>query len=94
MLDRLSLDVAALHATDSALHLGGLVTLEGEPPSRRLLLKHLRGRIAPLLLLGNRVAVADLRIRRPLGFGGVPASGASRGARLWWGHGERARPGG
>ncbi|MFC9700587.1 wax ester/triacylglycerol synthase domain-containing protein [Streptomyces sp. NPDC056943] len=56
VLDRLSLDVAALHATDSALHLGGLVTLEGEPPSRERLLEHLRRRIARIPELTHRLA--------------------------------------
>ncbi|MFD0151005.1 wax ester/triacylglycerol synthase domain-containing protein [Streptomyces sp. NPDC127132] len=56
VLDRLSLDVAALHATDSALHLGGLVTFNGEPPSRGRLLEHLRGRIARIPELSHRLA--------------------------------------
>ncbi|MFF7774564.1 wax ester/triacylglycerol synthase domain-containing protein [Streptomyces tanashiensis] len=56
VLDRLSLDVAALHATDSALHLGGLVVLEGEPPSRVRVLEHLRRRVGLLPELAHRLA--------------------------------------
>ncbi|MCX4980726.1 wax ester/triacylglycerol synthase domain-containing protein [Streptomyces sp. NBC_00572] len=56
VLDRLSLDVAALHATDSALHLGGLVVIDGEPPSRARVLDHLRRRLDLLPELGHRLA--------------------------------------
>ncbi|MFI6418138.1 wax ester/triacylglycerol synthase domain-containing protein [Streptomyces sp. NPDC050842] len=56
MLDRLSLDMAALHATDSALHLGALVTLEGEPPSREEVSEQLRRRVARLPELAHRLA--------------------------------------
>ncbi|MFH8836289.1 wax ester/triacylglycerol synthase domain-containing protein [Streptomyces sp. NPDC017868] len=56
VLDRLSLDVAALHAADSALHLGGLVVFEGEPPSRERVLDHLRRRVGPLPELAHRLA--------------------------------------
>ncbi|MEU4105527.1 wax ester/triacylglycerol synthase domain-containing protein [Streptomyces tanashiensis] len=56
VLDRLSLDVAALHATDSALHLGGLVVLEGEPPSRVRVLEHLRRRVGLLPELAHRLS--------------------------------------
>ncbi|MFH9721977.1 wax ester/triacylglycerol synthase domain-containing protein [Streptomyces sp. NPDC017254] len=56
VLDRLSLDVAALHATDSALHLGGLVTLDGEPPSRARVLDQLRRRVDALPELTHRLA--------------------------------------
>ncbi|WP_406058014.1 wax ester/triacylglycerol synthase family O-acyltransferase [Streptomyces sp. NBC_01077] len=63
VLDRLSLDVAALHATDSALHLGGLVVLDGEPPSRARFLDHLRRRLDLLPELAHRPAGSA---RRPL----------------------------
>ncbi|WP_329623651.1 WS/DGAT domain-containing protein [Streptomyces sp. NBC_01255] len=56
MLDRLSLDVAALHATDSALHLGALITLEGEPPSRGEVSEQLSRRAARLPELAHRLA--------------------------------------
>ncbi|MFI1655415.1 wax ester/triacylglycerol synthase domain-containing protein [Streptomyces sp. NPDC020472] len=56
VLDRLSLDVAELHATDSALHLGGLIVFEGEPPSRARVLDHLRRRVGPLPELAHRLA--------------------------------------
>ncbi|WP_426363724.1 wax ester/triacylglycerol synthase domain-containing protein [Streptomyces sp. E-08] len=55
-LDRLVLDLAALHATDSALHLGGLVTFEGEPPARAAVLAHLAGRVGRLPELAHRLA--------------------------------------
>ncbi|MCZ0979533.1 cytochrome P450 [Streptomyces diastatochromogenes] len=56
VLDRLSLDVAAPHAADSALHLGGLIVFEGEPPSRARALDHLRHRIGLLPELAHRLA--------------------------------------
>ncbi|MCB8906838.1 wax ester/triacylglycerol synthase domain-containing protein [Streptomyces sp. NPDC056664] len=56
VLDRLSLDVAALHTADSALHLGGLVVLDGEPPSRARLSDHLRRRLDRLPELRHRLA--------------------------------------
>ncbi|WP_369144086.1 wax ester/triacylglycerol synthase domain-containing protein [Streptomyces sp. R44] len=63
VLDRLSLDVAELHATDSALHLGGLVVLDGEPPSRERVLEHLRGRVGRLPELAHRLAGSPRRPR-------------------------------
>ncbi|MEU5217338.1 wax ester/triacylglycerol synthase domain-containing protein [Streptomyces sp. NPDC020807] len=63
VLDRLSLDTAALHPTDSALHLGALVTLEGPPPSRERLARWLGERAAALPELSHRLAGSAARPR-------------------------------
>ncbi|WP_031002315.1 wax ester/triacylglycerol synthase domain-containing protein [Streptomyces sp. NRRL F-5727] len=55
LLDRLSLDTAALHPSDTALHLGGFVTLEGAPPSREQVARWLGRRVAGLPELAYRL---------------------------------------
>ncbi len=55
LLDRLALDTAALHPTDTALHLGGFVTLEGPPPPREQVVRWLGRRVTDLPELAYRL---------------------------------------
>ncbi|GAA3046205.1 wax ester/triacylglycerol synthase family O-acyltransferase [Streptomyces roseofulvus] len=61
LLDRLSLDTAALHPSDTALHLGGFVTLEGEPPPREQVARWLERRVADLPELAHRLGGSTRR---------------------------------